>query len=178
MMEKGKQFQSPTKKRSLGSFLIPCSFETGITYNTLVDLGAAISVMPLSMRTKVGIELLTCTNLVIQVADGSCKRPLRIVEDVPVRVGKLVFPIDFMVLDMPEQTEIPPILGRPFLSTSEVIINMPKKVLSLGIGDRRMLFPLAKPIKPLKPYFESFFPCHVLEVIEGGKEDSKRGLGR
>ena len=135
-----KEDVMPVKQGDPGSFIIPCSFETGITYNGLADLGAAISVMPLSMCTKVGIELLSCTNLVVQVVDGSCKRPLEIVEDVHVRVGKLVFPTDFMVLDMPEQTDVPLILGRPFLSTTEVIINMQKKVLSLGIGDRLMIF--------------------------------------
>ena len=57
----------------------------------------------------------------VQVADGSSKRPLGIAEDVPVRVGKLVFPTDFMVLDMLEQTDVPLILGRPFLSMAEVI---------------------------------------------------------
>ena len=165
----------PIKQGDPGSFLIPCSFETGITYNALADLGAATSVMPLSMCTKVGIELLSCKNMVVQVVDGSCNRPFGIAEDVPVRVGNLVFPAEFMVLDMPEQTDVPLILGRPFLSTAEVIINMPKKVLSLGIGDRRMMFPLAKPIKPLKPCFESFFPCHVIEVIEGERDDSKKG---
>ena len=99
---KQKEDVMPVKQEDPGSFLIPCSFETGITYNALADLGAAISVMPLLMCTKVGIELLSRTNLMVQVADGSCKRPLGIAEDVPVRVGKLVFPKDFMVLDMPE----------------------------------------------------------------------------
>ena len=93
--------------------------------------------MHLSMCTKVGIELVSCTNLVVQVADGSCKRPLGITEDVPIRVGKLVFPTDFMVLDMPEQSDVPLILGRSFLSTTKVIINMQKRVLSLEFGDWR-----------------------------------------
>ena len=123
---------------------------------------------------KVGIELLICTNLVVQVADGSCKRPLGIAEDVPIRVGKLVFPTDFIVLDMSEQSDGPLILGRPFLSTVEVIINMSKRMLSLGIGDRRMMFPLAKPIKPIKPCFESFFPCNVVKITEWREEDSGR----
>jgi len=72
----------PVKKGDPGSFLIPCSFETGITYNALANLGVVISVMPLSMCTKVGIGLLSCTNLMVQVADGSCKRPLEIAENV------------------------------------------------------------------------------------------------
>ena len=37
-----KEDVMPVKQGDPGSFLIPCSFETGITYNALADLGAAI----------------------------------------------------------------------------------------------------------------------------------------
>ena len=70
------------KKEDPRSFLIPFSFETGITYNALADLGVAISMMPLLMCTKIGMGLLSCTNVVVQVADGSSKRPLEIAENV------------------------------------------------------------------------------------------------
>ena len=55
----------PMKQGDPESFLIPCSLETGITYNALAYLGAAISVRLLSMCTKVGIGLLSCTNLLV-----------------------------------------------------------------------------------------------------------------
>jgi hypothetical protein len=42
---------------------------------------------------------------------------MHIVEDVLVKIDKFVFPVDFVILEMPEDEEIPLILGRPFLET-------------------------------------------------------------
>lgn len=53
--------------------------------------------------------------MTLQFADPSVKRPYGIVEDVLVKIDKFVFPIDFVILEMPEDEEIPLILGRPFL---------------------------------------------------------------
>ena len=41
-----------------------------------------------------------------------------------VKVEKFIFPADFIVLDMEEDTEIPIILGRPFLATGKAMIDM------------------------------------------------------
>jgi hypothetical protein len=45
-------------------------------------------------------------------------------EDVLVKVEDLVFPADFMILDIEEDTVHPIILGRPFLATSRAVIDM------------------------------------------------------
>ncbi|GJW15948.1 retrovirus-related pol polyprotein from transposon TNT 1-94 [Tanacetum coccineum] len=44
------------------------------------------------------------------------KQPKGIATNVLVRIGKFVFPIDFVILDIPEDNDVPLILGRPFLS--------------------------------------------------------------
>ena len=49
--------------------------------------------------------------------DQSLKHPRGIIKDVLVKVDKFIFPIDFIVLDMEEDMEIPIILGRPLLAT-------------------------------------------------------------
>ena len=38
-----------------------------------------------------------------------------ILEDVLVKVGKFIFPVDFVVINMEEDMKIPLLLGRPFL---------------------------------------------------------------
>ena len=58
------------------------------------------------------------------MADRSVKYPLGILEDIPVRVGKFFIPVDFVVLDMAEGTQIPIILGRPFFHTAGAIIDV------------------------------------------------------
>ncbi|XP_040996913.1 uncharacterized protein LOC121242926 [Juglans microcarpa x Juglans regia] len=62
-----------------------------------------------------------------------------IVEDVLVQVDKFYYPMDFVVLDMqqPASTiyQAPVILGRPFLATSNALINCRSGVLKLTFGN-------------------------------------------
>jgi len=47
-----------------------------------------------------------------------------ILEDVLVKVDKLIFPANFIILDMEEDQEIPIILGRPFLAIGRTLIDV------------------------------------------------------
>jgi len=58
------------------------------------------------------------------LADKSIKYPRRVVEDVLEKVKKLYFPADFIVLDMEEDREVPLILGRPFLTIGNTLIDV------------------------------------------------------
>ncbi|GJV49130.1 reverse transcriptase domain-containing protein [Tanacetum coccineum] len=68
------------------------------------------------------------------------KRPKGIAENVLVGIIKFVFPVDFIVLDMPEDINVPLILGRPFLSTAYAKIDVFERKISLGIGNDKMVF--------------------------------------
>ncbi|GJU09573.1 reverse transcriptase domain-containing protein [Tanacetum coccineum] len=85
----------------------------------LVDLGASVSVMPFFTYTNLGLGILSHTGLTIELADCTIKQPRGIAENVLVRIGKFIFPIDFIILDIPEDNDVPLILGRPFLSTAQ-----------------------------------------------------------
>ena len=74
------------------------------------------------------------------MADRSVSRPLGILEDVPVRVGKFFIPVDFVVLDIPEDTHIPILLGRPFLHTAGALIDVGKKTLTIKVGGEQLVF--------------------------------------
>ena len=63
-----------------------------------------------------------------------------IVEDVLVKVDNLIFLIDFVVLDMEEDEEMPLILGRPFLATSDAVIEVQKGKLTLRMEDEEVVF--------------------------------------
>ncbi|KAL0344744.1 UNVERIFIED_CONTAM: Retrovirus-related Pol polyprotein from transposon.6 [Sesamum radiatum] len=64
--------------------------------------GASINLMPYSIFAKLGMHELTPTIVTLQLADRSIKYPRGIIEDVLVKVGKFVIPVDFVVLDMEE----------------------------------------------------------------------------
>ena len=55
------------------------------------------------------------------------------IEDVLEMVDKFIFPIDFIVLDMEEDKEIPIILGRPFLEIGRAMIDVQKGELKLRV---------------------------------------------
>ena len=62
-----------------------------------------------------------------------------IVEDILVKVDKFYYPIDFVVLDTEPVAEgtnhVPIILGRPFLATSNAIINCRNEIMQLTFGN-------------------------------------------
>ena len=90
--------QSPAKLQDPGDFSIPCCIGDVQIEGALCDLGAGVSLMPLSLYRKLRSLKLTPTTISVQLADGSTRRPIGILEDVPVKVGEFVIPCDFLVL--------------------------------------------------------------------------------
>ncbi|XP_074290649.1 uncharacterized protein LOC141617360 [Silene latifolia] len=100
----------PQKIDDPGSFSIPCSIGGIYIQRALCDLGASVSLMPLSIFKRLQMMDLKPTRVSLQLADRSVKFPLGVVEDVPLAIGKLVIPCDFFVMDIPEDTQVPIIL--------------------------------------------------------------------
>ncbi|XP_070032319.1 uncharacterized protein [Nicotiana tomentosiformis] len=75
-----------------------------------------------------------------RLADQTTIIPKGIVEDVLVWVDKFVFPVDFIVVKMEENKEVPLILGRPFLATGRAILDIHDRKLMLRVGEETMTF--------------------------------------
>ena len=101
----------------------------------LCDSGASINLMPLSMVQRLSLGELTPTTITLQMADRSMAQLEGILEDVLVKVGKFVFPVDFVVMKMEEDTQVPLLLGRPFLATGVALIDVQKGELTLRVGN-------------------------------------------
>ena len=43
-----------------------------------------------------------------------------------IKVGKFIFLVNFVIMDMEEDTEVPLLLGRPFLATVAALIDVKK----------------------------------------------------
>ncbi|XP_050896701.1 uncharacterized protein LOC127103492 [Lathyrus oleraceus] len=99
----------------------------------LIELGASVSLMPLSIYRKLGIGSLYDTRMTLKFADHSVNKPYGIVEDVMVKIDKFVFPLDFSILEMPEDEEIPLILGRPFLETGRCMVDIEEGTMTLKV---------------------------------------------
>ena len=139
----------PPKHKDPGSVTISCSIGSVSVGKALIDLGANINLMPLSMCSRLGELEIMPTRITLQLADHSITRPYGVIEDVQVRVKHFTFPADFVVMDIEEDTEIPLILGRPFMLTASCMVDMGKKKLEMGIADQKIKFDLSDEEKHL-----------------------------
>ncbi|XP_027337231.1 uncharacterized protein LOC113850913 [Abrus precatorius] len=62
--------------------------------------------------------------MTLQLADRSMKFPYGVVKDVLVKVDKFGFLVDFIIMDTKKDVEVSLILGRPFMKTTKVIIDV------------------------------------------------------
>ncbi|GJS71785.1 reverse transcriptase domain-containing protein [Tanacetum coccineum] len=104
----------PSKEKYPESFTIPYDIGQLHINNALVDLGSSISLMPYTMYEKLSLEEPKATRMSLELADRSIQYPRGIIENVllKLKVDKFVLLIDFVILDMPEDSRVPIILGR------------------------------------------------------------------
>ncbi|GJS61693.1 homeodomain-like protein [Tanacetum coccineum] len=86
-----------------------------------------------------------------------------IAENVLVEIGKFTFPIDFIILDMPEDIKVPLILGRPFLSTARAKIDVYKRKITLRVGEEKIIF---KSVKPASSLIKRVYMLSLRERME------------
>ncbi|RDX89660.1 hypothetical protein CR513_28589, partial [Mucuna pruriens] len=106
--------------------------------------------MPTSIYKSLNFGDLEPTRMTIQLANISVVQPLGILEDVLVQVNELIFPADFYVLDMEDETSgkgSTLILGRPFLMTSRTKIDVHAGTLSMEFGDTLVQFNIFEAMK-------------------------------
>ena len=118
-----------------------------------VILGASVSKIPKTLCDLLGFRDLDDCSLNLHLADSTIKKPMGRINDVLIVVKRNYVPIDFIVLDIDCYLSRPIILGRPFLRTIGVIIDMKE-------GNIRFQFSLRKdmehlPRKKIKLPYES-----------------------
>ena len=117
----------------------------------LLDLGDSVNLLPYSMYKQLGLGELKPTSITLSLADRSIKIPKGTIEDVLIQVDRFYYPVDFVVLDTEPvvvgANHVPIILGRPFLATSNSIINCRNGVMQLTFGNMTLelnIFHLSK----------------------------------
>ncbi|GJU51111.1 reverse transcriptase domain-containing protein [Tanacetum coccineum] len=153
----------PQKEKDLGSFTLPCFINDFCFDNALVDLGASISVTPLSTYLNLGLGELGHTRLTVELADRTVKYPKGIAENMLVGISKFTFPIDFITLDMPEDINVSLILRRPFLSTARAKIDVYKRKTTLRVGEEKIIF---KSVKPASSIIKRVYMLSLRERME------------
>nr|GEW66795.1 hypothetical protein [Tanacetum cinerariifolium] len=100
---------------------------------TTRDLEASISLIPYTMYEKLGLGEPKSTRMSLELADRSIQYSRGIVENVLIKVDKFILPIDFVILDMQEDSKISIDLGRPFLATAMAMIDHEPGLLILSM---------------------------------------------
>ena len=116
----------PMKTEDPGSFCLEVNFANKQTAQGLLDLGASWSIMPFSIYKKIGTPKLNRSNAYLRMADKTRKKAMEELKDYLVRIGELIIPVDFLVLDVDQDDDEEPylLLGRPFMDTTRMEIDM------------------------------------------------------
>ncbi|XP_012440188.1 uncharacterized protein LOC105765555 [Gossypium raimondii] len=128
------QRKMPTKYKDRGMFVISYKIGHLGIKKAMCDLGASINVMPYSIYESLNAGFLTKIGVIIQLADRSVVHLEGVLEDVLVKVNELIFPADFYVIKMEEDSilgSLDLLLGRPFLSTTSTKIDVRSGTLTM-----------------------------------------------
>ena len=151
----------PEKMQDPSSFTIPCKIRDADMGNALCDSEASINLMPLSVAQRLSLGELTPTTITLQIEDRTLAHSEGILEDVLIKVGKFVFPVDFVVINMEEDKQVSLLLGRPFLATGTTLIDLKKGELTLRVRDEAMHFNLNHSLKQSEL---SIANCEIVET--------------
>ena len=121
------QYKTPVKYKDLRCPTISVDIRGICVEKALLDLGASVNLLPCSVYKQLGLGELKPTTITLSLENRPVKIPKGTIEDVLVQVHKFNYLVDFVVLDTESvavgANYVPIILGRPFLATSNAIIN-------------------------------------------------------
>lgn len=152
----------PPKLKDPGNFSIPCVIGKFVIDRALCDLGASVSLMPLSIRERLKLGELRPTRMSLQLAYCSVKYPIEMLENIPIQVDQFFIPTDFIIMDIKEDSNIPIILGRPFLATVGAIIDIKQGKMTFKVGEEKIEFILLQFLKA--PTIDD--TCYFMDIID------------
>ncbi|GAU24667.1 hypothetical protein TSUD_322750 [Trifolium subterraneum] len=162
----------PQKEKDPGRVTLPVTIGNVNVGKTLIDLGSSINLIPLFVIDRIGGLDITRTRMTVQLAEKSIKHPSGIAEDVLVKVDKFMFPVDFVVMDIEEDDDVPLILGRPFMKTAHMMIDIADGVMKVRVQDEEVSFNLWEAMKHSKDKGV----CFKMDATEDAILDVKKQL--
>src|ERR1043165_9832081 len=167
----------PKKESDPGRVTLPVTIGDVYVGKGLIDLGSSINLIPLSIVKRLGDIELKSTKMMLQLADKSITRPHGVALDLFVKVDKFFFLVDFVVIDMEEDVDAPLILGRPFMKTARMMIDIDDGLMKVRVQDEEICFNLFEAMKhPIDK--KDFFKIDVIEEAtqEVNDEEDSRDL--
>ncbi|XP_023742448.1 uncharacterized protein LOC111890576 [Lactuca sativa] len=166
----------PKKKGDPGSLTLPCQFGNLATIYALAISGASVNLMPYPFFKKLDPPEPRPIRMAIHLANKTVTFPRGICEDLLVKFDKFMFPVDFIVLDMEADPQVPIILGRHFLNTSSAIVDMQDSKLTLRVGDESVTFGVDQAMKHPRNNDDVSFSVDMLEelMVEWNEDDPSK----
>ena len=130
--------------------------------------------MPKSIYDRFKFGDLEPIGLTLQMANGSTSQTCGILEDLIVTVEDFKFPIDLVVADVSDKgdpSQIPLILGRPFLATAKAITDWDKGEVKIKVGDEEIQLSLTKLMRKPQASLVDVFTCDLEEEIRIEEEE-------
>ncbi|XP_047250006.1 uncharacterized protein LOC124885805 [Capsicum annuum] len=138
------------KKTDPGAFTVPYTIRAFNFAKDLCDLGASINLIPFVVFKYLVLGYPMPTNIWFLMADRSMKKSVEILYDVLVNVDSFIFLVDFRILDCEVDFEVTIILGRLFLSTRRVLIDLDFNELKFRLNDEEVSFDICQSMRPQK----------------------------
>ncbi|GJR03082.1 homeodomain-like protein [Tanacetum coccineum] len=179
----------PRKEKDPGSFTLPCFINNVCFDNALVNLGASVSIMPLSTYINLGLGKLAHTKLIVELADMTVKYPKRIAESVLVGIGALMnvlifvgtFSVvtDFAVLENMDayRDEIMGnvIFGEPFLREVRIKTRRFEGMITIYNGNDEVTYQMVRSHPRFKHHTNE--QCNKIPpLLKVSDEDKKNGI--
>ncbi|GKF04287.1 reverse transcriptase domain-containing protein [Tanacetum coccineum] len=101
----------------------------------------------------------------VRLANRSFQHPIGIAKNMLVEVGNFTFLVDFVILEMEEDSKVPLILGRPHLYTVGAVIRVKQKKLNLRVDTERMTFHIDSAMKHSYSNDDTCFSIDVIDEI-------------
>ncbi|XP_060170444.1 uncharacterized protein LOC132601366 [Lycium barbarum] len=135
------------KREDPGAFTIPCTIGKQDFSKALCDNGASINLMPFEIFKRSGLGIPWPTTMRLQMAERSIKRPIGVVDDVLVRIGKFLLSADFVILDW------------------RVLMDLEKNEIKFRVNDEEVTFHANKSMK-LPSLYQNISVINSFDVVD------------
>ncbi|GJZ30744.1 putative ribonuclease H-like domain-containing protein [Tanacetum coccineum] len=124
----------PKKLSDPGNFVLPVRVNGTTHLSALADMRASVSVLPYSLYKNLGLSNPRSYHSNLTIADNTQAKAMGEVRNVRIQIGYQAYLVNFLVLDIPVDKELPLLLGRPFLRTCGALIDMGHRTMTIDDG--------------------------------------------
>ncbi|GKB27991.1 putative ribonuclease H-like domain-containing protein [Tanacetum coccineum] len=142
-----------TYQKKLDEVLMEERVNGTIKMNALADTGASVSVLPYCLFMNLGLIDPKPYNFNLTMADNTQAKVIGEVKNVRFQIEYEAYLVDFLILYIPVDKELPLLFGRPFFRTCGAVIDMGHGTLCIDDGViRHTYFPKPR----AKAYLDNF----------------------